>query len=239
MSQIYNVYCDESCHLEKDNQSAMIMGAVWCPLEKVKAVSTRIREIKKKHNLKQGFEIKWTKVSPSKKIDFYLDIIDYFFDNDDLHFRCLIVPNKKELNHEVFKQTHDEWYYKIYFTMLKVILNPNDKYRIYLDIKDTKGEEKVKKLREVLSNSLYDFNREIIERMQLIRSHEAELLQLCDLLNGAMGYLNKNLNENKGKLKIVERLQQRSGYALNKSTLYREEKFNIFVWEASQSPKEI
>lgn len=239
MSQIYNVYCDESCHLEKDNQSTMIVGAVWCPLEKIRVVSTRMREIKKKYNLKDGFEIKWTKVSPSTKIDFYLDIVDYFFDNDDLHFRCLVVPNKKKLDHDAFKQTHDDWYYKIYFTMLKVIFNPNDKYRVYLDIKDTKGAEKIKKLRKILCNNFYDFNREIIERMQLVRSNETELMQLCDLLNGAMGYLNRNLSNNKGKVKLVERLQQRSGYSLNKSTLYKEEKFNIFIWEASQSQKEI
>jgi hypothetical protein len=237
MSQIYNVYCDESCHLERDSQAAMIIGAIWCPLDEIKIVSTRIREIKRKHNLSSRFEIKWTKVSPSKKIDFYLDIVDYFFDNDDLHYRCLVVPDKTKLSHDIFEQTHDEWYYKIYFTMLKVILNPKDIYRIYLDIKDTRGGEKVKKLREVLSNSLYDFNRQIVNEMQLIRSHEAELLQLCDLLNGAMGYLNRNLSENKGKIKVIERLQERSGYFLNKSTLYREEKFNIFIWEASQSPK--
>ncbi len=34
MSQTFNVYCDESCHLENDHQPTMILGAVWCPLEK-------------------------------------------------------------------------------------------------------------------------------------------------------------------------------------------------------------
>jgi len=32
MSQVFNVYCDESCHLENDHQTAMVLGAVWCPL---------------------------------------------------------------------------------------------------------------------------------------------------------------------------------------------------------------
>lgn len=27
----YNVYCDESCHLEHDNSSVMILGAMYCP----------------------------------------------------------------------------------------------------------------------------------------------------------------------------------------------------------------
>lgn len=99
MSEIYNVYCDESCHLEHDGQQAMVLGGVWCPESKRQEISQRIREIKVKHGLGKDFEIKWTKVSKSK-LDFYMDIIDYFFDDDDFHFRGLIVPDKTKLNHD-------------------------------------------------------------------------------------------------------------------------------------------
>ncbi len=235
MSQIYNVYCDESCHLENDGHLSMVLGATWCPLEKTKEISSRISEIKKKNHLNDNFEIKWTKVSPSKKINFYMDIIDYFFDDDDLHYRCLIIPDKEKIDHHNFKQTHDEWYYKMYFNTLKSILNPRNKYRIYIDIKDTRGAEKIRKLREFLHNNFYDFDRNIIERMQLVRSHESKLLQVCDLLNGAVCYLNRGLKENKGKMEIIKRIKERSGYSLNKTTLYKEEKFNIFVWSPLDS----
>ena len=83
MSQILNVYCDESCHLENDGQTAMVLGAVWCPLEKRAEIAGRLREIKQKHGLSADFEVKWTKVGPSK-LGFYLDLVDYFFDDDDL-----------------------------------------------------------------------------------------------------------------------------------------------------------
>ena len=92
MTTEYNVYCDESCHLENDGQKAMVLGAVWCPKEKRLEIAERIREIKQKHGLERDFEIKWTKVSPSK-LAFYQDIVDYFFDDDDLHFRGLVVPD--------------------------------------------------------------------------------------------------------------------------------------------------
>ena len=169
MSQTFNIYCDESCHMENDHQKVMILGAVWCPLEKVREISIRIREIKRDHGMKSDFEIKWTKVSPAK-LKFYLDLVDYFFDDDDLHFRALIVPDKSKLRHEVFRQSHDEWYYKMYFEMLKMIFNPESKYRIYLDIKDTHGAAKVAKLHDVLCNNMYDFSREIIERVQMVGS---------------------------------------------------------------------
>lgn len=234
MSQIYNIYCDESCHMENDHQKVMVLGAIWCPVEKVKEISTRIREKKKEHELGPDFEIKWTKVSPSKK-KFYLDIVDYFFDDDDLHFRALIVPDKSALKHQQFGQTHDEWYYKMYFEMLKVIISPQDRYRIYLDTKDTRGGRKIEKLHEVLSNAKYDFSREIIERVQIVRSHEIEILQIADLLIGAISYLNRNLSGSESKEAIISRIQQRSRYSLMRTTLLRESKMNIFRWSASES----
>jgi len=31
MRDTYNIYCDESCHLEHDGIPTMVIGAVWCP----------------------------------------------------------------------------------------------------------------------------------------------------------------------------------------------------------------
>lgn len=227
----YNVYCDESCHLENDRQKVMVLGAVWCPVGKTKEISVRIREKKIQYDFKASFEIKWTKVSPAKG-RFYLDIVDYFFDDDDLHFRGLVVPDKSKLRHEIFFQSHDEWYYKMYFEMLKSIFNPKAHYRIYLDMKDTHGAVKVAKLHEVLSNNMYDFSRKIIERVQIVRSHEVEVLQLADLLIGAVSYANRGLSCNAAKVALVERIRKRSGYKITQSTLLSENKFNIFRWQA-------
>ncbi|OGW55700.1 MAG: hypothetical protein A2Y81_05815 [Nitrospirae bacterium RBG_13_43_8] len=233
MNQTFNIYCDESCHLENDHQSIMVLGAVWCPLEKTREISVRIREIKTRHKIKPDFEIKWTKVSPAQK-EFYLDLIDYFFDDDDLHFRALIVPDKTKLQYEKFGHDHDTWYYKMYFDMLKVILSPDACYRIYLDIKDTKSASKVAKLHEVLSNNMYDFQRKIIERVQTVHSLEVSLLQLADLLTGAISYLNRGLSTSPVKLELIERMKKRSHYELTKTTLLLEKKVNLFRWHASE-----
>jgi hypothetical protein len=229
MSEIYNVYCDESCHLENDGINVMTLGAMWCPLSKRVEIAQRLREIKVKHGLKPGFEIKWTKVS-NGQLDFYLDIVDYFFDDDDCHFRGLVVPDKSALNHDQFSQCHDDWYYKMYFVMLKTIFEPQSTYRVYIDIKDTLGHERINKLHDVICNSHYDFSHHMIERMQRIHSHESEQLQLADLLIGALGYLHRGLQTNQAKLAIIERIKQRSGYRLTQNTLLRESKFNLFIW---------
>lgn len=230
--QTYNIYCDESCHLENDHQKVMVLGAVWCPFEKTREISSRIREIKSKHTLSSQFEIKWTKVSPGK-IQFYLDLIDYFFDNDDLHFRALIVPDKSALRHSEHNQIHDDFYYKMYFDMLKIIISPDASYHIYIDIKDTKSAKKAKKLHDVLCYNQYDFSRTIIKKLQTVRSHEIEIMQLADLLIGVISYANRGLFSSTAKNTLVERFRNRSGYRLTHSTLYREEKVNLFLWKAS------
>jgi hypothetical protein len=226
---IYNIYCDESCHLENDHQKVMVLGATWCSLDKTQQTIKEIRSIKTNHNLASSFEIKWTKVSPAK-LAFYQSIINYFFDNEDLHFRALVIPNKAILNHVEYQQTHNDWYYKMYFDMLKVILTPTDRYRIYLDIKDTRGGIKIHELRRVLCNNMYDFSQEIIERIQIVRSHEIEIMQVADLLMGAVSATNRGQPHSLAKQALIDLIRKRSNYTLQQTTLLREMKTNIFVW---------
>jgi len=58
MTKVFNVYCDESCHLEHDRQKVMVLGAIWCPFEKARETAQAIRDIKEKHGLGRDFEIK-------------------------------------------------------------------------------------------------------------------------------------------------------------------------------------
>ena len=98
------------------------------------------RTIKEKHGLNSHFEIKWTKVSESK-IDFYLELLDYFWKKDDLHYRGLVATGKDKLDH--MKYNNDDynlWYYKMYFRTLDPIIRQENEYHILVDIKDTKGE---------------------------------------------------------------------------------------------------
>lgn len=231
MTTEYNVYCDESCHLENDGQKAMVLGAVWCPKDKRLEIGERIREIKQKHGLERDFEIKWTKVSPSK-LAFYQDIVDYFFDDDDLHFRGLVVPDKSVLNHEKHQQDHDDWYYKMYFTMLKTVFDPDSRYYVYIDIKDTLGHEKVEKLQDILCTNAYDFSRRMIADVKRVHSHEVEHLQIADLLIGALSYLHRELSGNSAKEALIARIRQRSGYRLTLNTMMRELKFNLLIWNS-------
>ena len=108
-------------------------------------------------------------------------------------------------------------------------------HRVFLDYKDTHGATKARGLREVLCNNLYDFSREIVEPIQLARSHEVELLQMADMLCGAVAYVNEGLSTSAAKLALIERIRQRSAYTLTKSTLLREMKLNLLRWEPKEA----
>lgn len=127
MPETFNIYCDESCHLENDHQQVMVLGAIWCPVARVVELARTSREIKERFGLAADFELKWTKVSRGRA-DYYAAVLDWFWQEPDLHFRALIVPDKSKLDHEAHGQTHDQWYYKMYFDLLKVIIDPRQRY---------------------------------------------------------------------------------------------------------------
>ncbi|MDR3476607.1 MAG: DUF3800 domain-containing protein [Gammaproteobacteria bacterium] len=228
--EMYNVYCDESCHLENDRQPIMALGAIWCPKEELPRLSQEILDIKNKHNAKG--ELKWIKVSSSRK-DFYFDLINWFFAEPAMHFRALVVLNKLSLDHKSFNQnSHDAFYYKMYFSLLNKLFSPEHKYDVYLDIKDTRSRLRNRKLKEILCNNVYDFTGEMIGKIQNIRSHESHLVQLTDLFLGALTYKHRNLAGNAAKLEIIKLIEAKLKYpsTLMRSTSLREEKFNLFLF---------
>ncbi|TDM40254.1 DUF3800 domain-containing protein [Macrococcoides goetzii] len=222
-----NLYCDESCHLENDNCEVMVIGGIITPQYSRFDIYQDIRQIKIKHGLKKDFEIKWTKISKSK-LDFYKELIEYFFENELLEFRGVILPNKRKLDHNRFNQTHDEFYYKMYFYTVMPFMNGNDDINVYMDIKDTNGGNKIKKLKEIINNASYAKVTNL-NNIQLVRSHENEILQLADLLIGCLSYANRYFKTENPKQEIVDLVAEKSGVDLRRKTPINLTKFNLLV----------
>lgn len=232
---VYNIYCDESCHLENDGIPTMVLGGLYCPLADVRRITDFLRSIKAHHGLPVHFETKWTKVSAGKQ-HFYSDLIQFFLREDALQFRGVLIPDKGGLNHAHFGQDHSEWYYKMYYTMLRYVFLPPNSYQVYLDIKDSRGGEKTRHLHQVICNSLHDFNAETVVKVQQVRSDESEIMQLADLLIGAIAYHNRGLATNATKLTLIADLQTALGReALSSTSGFTRRKFNLLRWQANGS----
>ena len=230
------IYIDESCHLENDQLPLMCIGYTKIDSSKYETYKKELKAIKLKHH--SPTEIKWNKLSMSR-LDLYKELIDYFFQRE-IQFRAILVKNKAQLNHEKFnKGDHSSFYYTLVFLLLR---NPwvnlsKDAFKVVLDIKDTRGKERLLKLDERLK--LEYKTRYKVESpfhfFQHIRSDENEFLQLTDLFIGAITYkARKAHKEEKASLvkkMIVSYLEQKSGYVLHDGTNPLEEKFNIFDFQ--------
>ena len=220
-SKTFNIYCDESCHLEHDHKKFMFLGSVSCAYPQVKRHCRRIEDLKRSHNFYA--EIKWANVSMSK-LRFYFDLIDYFFDTD-LRFRAIGIE-KSKIKCDDFNTSFDDFYYKMYYQLLNYNIDTLCHYNVYLDIKDTLSALKVRRLKEILNVKFGVFRN-----VQNIRSEESLLMQLADFLMGAISYnVNNEAKANPAKVQIIERISRHSQIPDLCKTNYSD-KLNLFFIE--------
>lgn len=222
----YNLFVDESCHLEHDLIPVMCIGYVKVPQLAYKELYALFEKLKVEHSTLS--EVKWNKFSKSR-LPLYKAMVDCFFDSP-IEFRCVLVKYKNRLNNEDYNQgSHDNFYYKMTYYLLR----PNPiglEYRIFIDIKDTKGKQKLKKIAEVFDN--HHKGESPFVHFQHLRSHENIFFQLTDLFIGAITYKtrveNGELEPNEAKMTFIHYLESRSGFSLHEGTAPWETKFNIF-----------
>lgn len=223
----FNYYMDETCHLLGDTSQYMVIGALACPKSKTYEITNNIKEIKLQHDLSKMFEIKFTKISPAK-YNFYKQLLEYFINDDNLLFRCVII-DKQLLDHSKFHQTHDDFYNKMAYYLFRYFLLGEYNY-IYIDYKDTMSHHKGKIVEECLRNakripSVLQF------KVQPINSIESNILQLSDLLIGLVGYKARQLIGSKSKLDLIRYLETVLEYPIDQTTPYGKDcKIDVLRW---------
>jgi hypothetical protein len=194
----------------------MVLGYISVPYNRVKKIKEEIKSLRLKH--KNTLEIKWSNLT-NWNYPFYAELVDYFIDRSDICFRAIIVDKYKYIG-----DNYDKFYYLMYYQLLIHKLDASNKYNIYLDIKDDLSSSRIEKLKEILNVRFG-----IIEQIQHIRSHEVDLLQLCDLFIGAIAYkLNYDPMTSTPKMKLIDKIEKRTGVDLTMQTAKSETKFNIF-----------
>jgi hypothetical protein len=227
MDNTFNIYIDESCHLEHDKSEVMCIGYTKINKKEYASIKQEIKAIKLKH--KSPTEIKWNKLSMSRW-ELYRELIDYFFDSN-IEFRSVLIKNKKNLGHERYNREHqNSFYYQTLLLLLNNrVSNGNDDYNVYLDVKDTRGNSRLALLEKEIAKK-HEGNSPF-KHFQHLHSDENELLQLTDLFIGAICFKARQefskVNASPVKLKLVEYLEQKSGYLLDDGTEPWETKFFI------------
>ena len=218
----FNLYCDESTHLEHDGQPYMLYGYVSIASNQIKMAKEQIHNIRTKYNYFDEF--KWTNVHTAT-YPVYNALLEYFF-MTDMSFRTVIV-DKSQIDNTRKDYTYNDFYFRMYFQLLHNEVSLENMYNVYFDIKDTCSQEKLHNLQKILH-----WNASI-GNFQFIRSHESCFLQIADVLMGAINY---NLRVEKGTIKgtsiptckLVEMIKKQTNISLQATTPKSTKKFNLF-----------
>lgn len=222
MSKTFNLYCDESTHLIHDGHPYMLLSYISIAYPQIRLAKEEIKAIKRKFNYTE--ELKWTNVhSATYKV--YAELVDWFFMND-LEFRAVVV-DKSQIDEKRADYSFNDFYFRMYFQLLHTKVDFQNRYNVFLDIKDTCSGEKLEKMKKIMS-----YNSSI-GTLQFIPSRESVFIQLADVLMGAINY---NLRIQKGdvngnviaKLKLIEKIKRHSNISLNTTTPLSRNKFNLF-----------
>lgn len=224
MSNIINIYCDESRHTSNPEDPFMVIGALSCPRDRKAGITQYINLLRKRHNVWREFG--WKTLSPSRR-DFYWALLDFFRNEPDLAFRCLVV-DRNILDHDQFNRGDDELgFYKLYYQMLVHWLKPACTYHIYLDWQQNRTQRRFMDLRDILRRRLT--GKAKVECLEPVSSRQIPMIQVADLLIGSVGYAWNNRQESAIKKAFSTELAQAMGLiVLKTTTMLSEEKFNIF-----------
>jgi hypothetical protein len=224
------VYCDESRHLPDDLSGPMVIGAIQCASyasEVAAGIATKLKKLKARHGLAPHFEIKWTKVSPAK-VDFYMSALELILESP-ISFTAIMAEDRPN-----DRSTHDDWYYDTYFELLKAVIDPYERYDIYLDIKDTRGSQRIKHLRQRLSDAHFDYTQSIIRKIQLLRSEEGALSQVSDFLTGLVSSAIRDSVRNPAKIALIKAVESKMGHGLTVQDSRPGDKITIIRKEAGK-----
>lgn len=225
----FSVFCDESWRTTRGGGRFVALGAAVCDTACVRSYAESARRLKVRHGFPAGFEVKWAKISPAKAI-FYRDTIDMFLHRDSLRFVGLLgesEPNPDEDGRVPRHRSREE----LDRGFLGAVLRGPHRYRVYTGVADTRGGARLRRLRDTIDALPPGEGRPRVERIQQVRARESELLQLADLLTGALAYANRGSGDNAGKAAIVARLRERFAQGTPTGPFAPQDaKFDVSMW---------
>ena len=220
------VYCDESrldiFTSKKNNDSHMVIGSMWLPSDKRDEFKARIKDFQNQY--KYFCEFKWNKVTNSK-LEFYLTIVDIFFEyNEELRFRCIVVDKEKVDLIKYHQADAELSFYKFYYQLLHHWVLDFNTYSVYVDTKTNRYGDRLSILKNCLQNSNLSSD---VKNVQALPSHEVLFIQWVDLFIGAVSAKFNGGLKSDAKKKVIERIEEKLGFEIG-PTSRDYLKFNIF-----------
>lgn len=228
------VYADES----NDQGGYDLIGSLWV----TKANARRLRGIMAGIRDRFGVEreFKWVKASGSELFPPYKalaqEVTQYIW-ADRAHFHCLV------LRRDTLRADHDAddrelQHYKYVHWLVRKRLEAGESYVLTLDHRTDKDSDRLPTLKRVLNRSARKdrgINYDCVRDVQARPSREDDLLQITDILLGAVAYhwagSHRNPHASLAKCELAERIAhgiKKPNLAFRSSP--HERRFNIWLW---------
>ncbi len=186
-------------------------------------------------------ELKWSKVSRSHYLEFYEDLIEYFFRRKWLAFHCIVI-RKEDVRKQEFHNNDWDLARRKHYTMLltskmrKAIRRYPDKhheFRVYVDPMPSRYA-KADEAMEVITNNILNQRFRDLSPVTSVRTRnsvDTPAIQMCDLLLGAVMETWQKKASNSTKHDVRDIIANHLGWiGLDSDTMPSERKFNIWYF---------
>jgi hypothetical protein len=250
----FRVYCDESN--TDGHKRHPVYGAILVALDDLPMVQREIADWRQRERI-HG-ELKWETMRGGLRLKKYKSLVELLFSlarpRQLIQFKAIIL-DRHAPEYRIFSDGNDEiGFYKTYYHWLlryfvKFPLRHRCKLRVIIDDRNLprNAKDPFTKLKFALNNGIrkeLDATADdVVTEVKPLDSKQSDLLQVADLLMGAVGYHNQDFHldpkANRDKLELARYIAGRVGRpTLKHETSPNKEDFKIVRWHwSSQGPK--
>lgn len=192
-------------------------------------------------------ELKWNKVSAQKYSE-YVSLVDLFFHQATqrlLLFKS-VVFDTYEIDYKTYHEgDHEIGFYKFFY---QFILHKFGRHaakghrRLIIHFDERKTHYSLEKFRVILNRGMrkkYNLNEDVVRAVQVVRSHDSDVIQIADVLMGAVGFQWNGLHllpeSRRAKIDLAAHIAQKAGLSsLAKQTPWGADQFEIWQFRFSK-----
>ena len=229
----YRVYADES---RQTGHPYMLYGMIILPAADT-GLESQIADLRRRHKYGND-EIKWNHLSKGK-VDLYKSLVDTFLLSPDTSFRCMKIDPGEIDHHKYHDGNHETAFYWGYGMALSRNLEITHTYEIFMDARTDEKPNRIADLKfsinahwiqKQLAQEL--FVSEIVRDIKAVDSKRHNVLQVADMLTGAVGFAMEKRGENivssTAKTELIDYITSSIGCECLATHQGRESRFNIW-----------